>query len=351
MRFIYSTLLLVTISAGTSLIANATSPEKCECKKVVVPAKCLECPYVIPKETENAQMGFLYIDYLFWKAQNNDWNWANTGHTGPIQFEDLIGLRGRPNWGSGCRFQVGFSKIFDWTISTIFTHYKKSTKERNVPGAISRFYPSQYHVGTSSKSNIHYNVADLEFAGSSYLNKTTLFKPIIGVRGAWLVDSYHHRIDTLTRGTGTVHSPLVPVTIYDSIPIHFWGFGPRLGSTITYKVGDTGLNFYGTLTGSLLCGKLKDGHRIKRIVYDTIGTFTSIYDFKDHFRDLKATIQLIIGGEYRYFFACHNKDLFVRLSWEGNYWIDQGNYSREFEILTQRSLFLHGINLGMGFDY
>jgi hypothetical protein len=359
MRLFYSTVLGITTCALTSIgaIENdsqnnliAAKINSQETPNAVIKASC---PPIVPQETQNAHLGFLYVDYLFWKAQNNDWCWGIKYTDEPTALRDLEGLRGKATWGSGVKAQLGFSKIFDWTISGVYTHFKKTSHAKEMGDQITTlFFPLSHRLGAASKMKVNYNVADLEFAGSSFLSKTMLFKPIIGIRGAWFVNSYHNISYGLIEGTGTVTRPLVPFTAYVDLPQHFWGFGPRAGAQVSFQVGKTGLSFLGSLTGSFLTGKMKLSHRIKTVKEDTIGTVVVVSKRFDRARDLKVSLQAILGAEWRYFFDCHQKDLFVHLQWEGNYWMGQGNYIRLFgSDLLQKAFFLHGINFGIGFDY
>jgi len=297
-------------------------------------------------KTSNPTYGWIDIDYLCWKGTGTEWNYA-MGY--PSANVSQI-IRGEPKWSSGGRVELGISNLYNWTIAAIGTYFHNNSSAKSYGGSSLETTESFTTVSTiNSYSKLQYGTADLEIACNYDLNKTFTVKPIFGARGAWIKNRYI--FDTV----GTIESAPSQQILEQNHK--FCGGGPRLGLKGIAKFGDSGVNFFGLFSASLVYGKVKAEQPQTTIVNSPLSGSTNLVQY---YNDLKASIQLVVGGEWKYLFDHDTKAFALHVAWETNYWWFQkdaydffmipGNSKPEY-LNSFESIVLHGINVGIGFDF
>jgi hypothetical protein len=298
-------------------------------------------------QTKNPYIGYANIDYLLWASKRTDMFYELRDFVQPIVKGDMIGKLKtiKPKWSSGARAEVGFSNIYDWMISGIFTYYANTNKYHQKPSetdVILFLNPNSIRSSLTS-FKLRYWTADIDFSTLFNLSKSTTFKPFITLRGA----HFHYKIQYNSTNID-LDDPEIEFFFNIKIPYSFTGFGPRAGFSTYYKCGNTGLNFWGSLSTSLLYGKVKTHEEYSRYEEQVL---LIAENYRCHFKDLKANLQLQLGAEWKGFFDHDKKAIVLRANWETNYWWDLDNYFNDIEAFGDRSLILYGVNFGIGLEF
>jgi hypothetical protein len=301
---------------------------------------------VVVIKTNNPYMGYVYVDYLYWAAKKTgvfldmnhyvDNNLDISGH--PLELKS--------KWTSGVRGEVGFSNIFDWMIDGSFTYYSNHRHVHYRPQwatatSLVRFNNDDAINSSDTYSKITYWTADIDIATIFNFSSSVSFKPIISVRTGSFKTKLNYFAVLSDIDTGELDQ-----IIEAHYPIKFLGVGPKAGLNAYFKFGKTGLNILGGLNASLLYGKTHFSDYLK-----IQNTSTLLSDVTGHYKDLKATLGLLMGAEYRYFFDDDKMAVMVRANWETNYWWDLTDHYQPTEFICSKSLILYGVNVGIGFEF
>jgi hypothetical protein len=312
------------------------APKKMEAKSEISEknGKKNEVVEVADLKTQNPNLFFFNVDFLWWKAKGNGWIYIRDidffEPGSPLLDEDYF--RGNSEWNPGARIEVGFSTPLEWNIGGIYTYYhnESESKKRNV---ILTLGQTTYNINLSTtKLHTDYNVLDLELTSSCFWHKYLIIKPIFGARGAWIKYGYH---DKYYYSTNTEQ--------FQTIRNKYSAGGPRMGVDAYFKVGG-GFDFMGGITASLLYG-----HMSASFARNFLSATTTI----DHekFSDLKGTLQMQLGANWKYFFDKDTKAFSLHLLWENNYWIDLGDVRHTLGMGFPETFYTYGLNFGCGFEF
>lgn len=300
----------------------------------------------------NPKNGWVVFDYLFWAAQGNQWMYAERQTNTTSTIFDTKVLRGSCEYSTGGRVELGASNFYDWTFAGVFTYYQNQTHKKSFG---SNVYPIQLvdipdvisSVGTHWQ--IQYVIGDIQF-GCNFDSKTFSIKPFFGMQGAWIKNHEKYR----TEGMGYNHNPGVEFSMLRQNH-RYLGAGPLLGLKGVCKCGDTGFNFFGLFSTSLLYGTVKSHTLEEASLNDSIFDGEKILQ---HFKDLKTHLQLIAGCEWKYFFDQKKAACALHIAYEANYWWHQGDkldFSEtgdgRADVPNNEDIIFHGFNFGIEFDY
>lgn len=177
-------------------------------------------------------------------------------------------------WGWGFRVDAGFlfSAQDAWETDLIWTylydkahqsivnpalHPRPSPVVANVPATVlSPSWPNglgNYLSSAKSDWHLHFNTFDFEFARNYFLSKSISVRPLIGLRGAWIKQSYlvHYSVTE-----NPVSGSVITDTSEMGSKSTYWGVGPRLGTDIFWHV-TRHWGFYGNISGSLPYGQFR----------------------------------------------------------------------------------------------
>ena len=294
----------------------------------------------------NPIYGYLTIDYLCWKAQRTNMYYAFS--LPDINPDYSLGeiLYGKAKWKSGFRLDLNFSNIYDWTIGTVLTYYHNNSVTHDKNLLHTWIYDSSVdNINAKVQSKITLYTLDLEFGSSFNCGKTVSIDPFISLRTAQV----KHLVNLHLTGQVYASSNQNYSTAYLTKQ-KFLGFGPRIGAKWEYRIGRTGLDIFSLFSASLLYGKMKVDPSYENTSYFANAHHNPYENYFQKFQDLKATIQLVLGSQWKYYWDHDMKSFILRFAWEANYWFDQGAYFKE-ENNDQRSLIFSGLNIGIGFEY
>lgn len=295
--------------------------------------------------TENACNCSILFDLLYWKPVSSDliigWSGAEQNSSEFNTVHKEIG------WGPGGRLGVTFSGIYDWTIGLIGTYYQNKTSFHTTMQLASFGMTA---TDTVARNKATYTTVDLNFSSKLILNKTLSISPLIGARAVLIKEKVY--LHYLGERIGE-HDDRTPSDTTITIPMKFLGYGPQIGLVGFFKLGDTNLEFFGSLATSLAYGKNSSSITFYDLLYHEGSQTTG----KNNFNHLKASLQLVTGMQYKYHFEDSNFSLGFHLDYEANLWWDinsrlEGQSTGGFSVASNGSNFtLHGANFGILFDF
>lgn len=303
-------------------------------------------------QKDNAAFGFLSLDYLYWRAQMNNWVYTDELLSGTFGQDGgnpvSKSIMGEPAWKSGIRVAVGFSNLFDWTITGVWTYlHNKSTSQDDHSNQVNSYVMLEHVSLSKTTSLVNFHIGDIELASNYLFSKTVSFRPVLGIRGAWIKNNMHLM---------GLNLPAIAKTLFDH---NFHGYGLRAGAFGAYLFGCSGLEIFGGFSASLLYGKVKTTNLIN-VTGEADPTENQTVTALADYNDLKSTIQLMAGLNWKYKFDCDSKSFGIHAAWEMNYWWDQMDNFQYifmgseggFEIIGREdALIFSGVNVGMTFEY
>jgi hypothetical protein len=308
--------------------------------------------------TDNPLHGYLNLDVLVWKAQGRDQYYALMSDM-PPRSDGSAAVSGRiqrakSEWKPGSRFEIGFSTVHDWNVGAIWTFYHNNSCSSKVSTTqeLEPFFITNWPTRSVYHYHLNYNTVDLQFASNCCLTRNLILKPFIDVRSAWIKASDRIRFSGL-QATRTG----VPVDATVTMKYSWVGFGPRVGAGAMYKFGHSGFSFFGDFSGSLLYGtaRLKESTQSNSDIETNQQVIHASYlEQRDLFGDLKPSIELMLGANYKWEFSHGKKAISLHAAWETNYWWDLKDYFASPDNLAfemSSALWLMGVNIGLGFDY
>lgn len=340
------------LDSGPSL-QGASAQSSCDCPVRVEPKPCkkIETPKpvtpVCKKEkkvcdvevqnlcTENPNLFFFNVDFLWWKAKGNGWIVVQdfdiiSGGT----FINIDNMRGDSEWNPGARVEIGFSTPLEWNIGALYTYYHNESFSKIRNTGIVAQGQTVYQIDlATSKLNIDYNILDLELTSSCFWHKNLLIKPIFGARGAWIKYTYRNKYYFYASN----------LEQFRNIKNQYKAGGPRMGVDAYFKVGG-GFDFMGAITASLLYGHAYANYDRNFL------TSPRRIDY-EKYTDLKGTLQMQIGANWKYLFDKDTKAFSLHLLWENNFWIELGDVYPSQAIGFAETLFTYGLNFGFGFEF
>lgn len=305
--------------------------------------------------TRNSHCGYLNVDFLCWRGQGSDWGFAGVDDimSNPRNV-GIKGVRGEPKWKPGIRMEVGFSTPLDWNISFLWTYYhNRSTSAIAKQAGIEDPFFDLFGTTYSSASHINYNTLDLELSTNLSLLNYFTYKPFIAARCLLLRNGYRNHLD----GGLPVGMSGISPDATNVIHHHFWGLGPLVGSTAYFRLGKSGLDLFGTLAASLLCGRVSLKQDVgQNVTFSTTQTGPAFnFEFRDAFYDLKTSLQLLLGLQWKKWFDHDKRAVSLDVSWEANYWWDQTDDGLAGAFgagsIFSEAWILYGANFGLGFDF
>lgn len=299
-------------------------------------------------QTKNPYLGYLSVDYLFWGAKKTG-VFLDMDHFS-VNDNDVVGdpIELKAKKSSGVRIELGFSNIYDWMIDAAFTYYGNHLNRHYTPKpgeATSLVHQnfSDYLNSSDTYSKLTYWTLDFEVSTLFNFSSSVTFKPIMSLRTASFKTKLNYSATQSDIDSGDFDE-----TINAQYPLRFCGCGPKIGMNGYFKFGKTGLDIFGGINGSLVYGKVH--YRDYRSDIDSHAN-ENLIDVRGTYKDLKASLGLLLGAEWKYFFDCDTKAIMIRLNWETNYWWDLTDHYQLTEFICNKSLILYGFNVGIGFEF
>lgn len=329
------------------LIAQAIEPE----------SKEPESMYMINSSSRfTSKNGYnLYFDaeFLYWIAQEDGLYFAQEkagpGSNFPGGFDFSGDLKRIENhWRPGFRLGLGGNMPYDqWDIFLNWTWFYNFARNKAHGEVVALWgHPdasgTQLSHGAKAHWKLHYNILDVELGRAIWIGKSLSVRPFLGIRGAWIDQTFHIDYDYLVTGNkidGEIHAET-----------DFQGGGIRLGVDSRFAMWD-GWSVYGIGSGSLLYGHF-DTDFLSRFAESKAGRT------EDDFRRGVSSFQLAIGIRWDHAFHHGRYHLGVNIGWEQNMWFDINHMNHYLSQLGQgilveenSNLTLQGGTLGLRLDF
>ena len=170
-------------------------------------------------------------DVLYWQA-TEPVDWAmNTNASTTDQFVSFENVSYDFNTG----FRVGAAMDGDWGPKLYYTRFYTQTEGALAGDVTPVFFggrevvltsPTAFFFQTGSiRSAIDYNVLDLDFGKSFHPVESLQLRPVVGLRGAWINQTFDAGFQYTSSNQGQTQT----ITSDEHIENKFWGIGPKLG--------------------------------------------------------------------------------------------------------------------------
>ena len=292
----------------------------------------------------------LFGDFLYWKATEPvDWV-LNTNDSSSDQFVEYETLQYDPSPG----FRFGVACEEPWGARLYYTHHYSSTTATASGNLTGTFLgaklaappaPDPYFDTGQAESSIDYNMIDLDFGTDFFLTERLTVRPIIGLRGGWIHQSFH----TAFQADYPSPAPTVHKDFTETMKNNFWGLGPKIGieNSIHLARGETSqLNCVANLYIAYLWGQWS----ISDVSHSTIDDGTSIKHSTQYVnvdnRDFgSVAFQTMVGLNWQ-----HN-NFSATLGYELNDWLNQCQIFDDATGPHNNDLLLQGLTAELGLVY
>jgi hypothetical protein len=243
---------------------------------------------------------FADASFVYWQASQDDMNlgWITNYPNGDIGGDDafntnLSGVNMDFDYHPG--FRVGMGGYFgydNWDIHAEYTWYhatnRKSISIEGAAVATEGLYPSLgfpawdgfLFNSASGKWRIKMDIGDLDLGRSYYVGKRVVFHPTIGLRAAWITQSFHMN-GTADSGFYVANQP-IPLKSAVRQDTHSWGVGPKVSLDGKWIMG-SGFRLFGNGEMDLLYTQ-----------------YTNLV-FKENMTNLSTGLPYVDGGGSKYY--------------------------------------------------
>lgn len=317
------------------------------------PEQPLPCPVpceVAPPSCCEESRFFVFGDYLYLQTREEGLGFGYETRAGVVNNVALltIGQIGeekniKPGFSSG--FRIGLDYLvpkFDWDVQVKWMHYHNNKRNslptinpiiNNLPQVISLgtiitedlLDKSGTLYGVEQKANAHwklnYNILDLELSRIFYPCECFSLRPLIGIRGGWIKQSfqvnYFFPVEFTTGLNFDASNPLILV----NTNWNFNGYGLRGGLDINWGFG-YGFNIYSNVSASFLCSGLKLKHK------ERFGNGFLRTNLKEDVDTITPGFEIALGLSWEKYFNCERYYLNIHAGWEETLWLDMNQIQR-----------------------
>ncbi|HSW73403.1 MAG TPA: Lpg1974 family pore-forming outer membrane protein [Chlamydiales bacterium] len=350
-------IIALTLFFSTGLPAAQECPPTSPCCPSPQPPICCEC-YVPSYYDLQCDLGvFIYGDFLYWFARENDLSPCMTVTSQPTLTPNFINYLAAVNtnqfetkWAPGFRVGLGYNTTHDgWDIDANYTWFQiKKHQVFNVPGfgsAGAPFYPSigqlalldpwinpQNFNNSPAFTNpafdtiqalwrLKLNQIDLDLGRKYWLGQFTAMRPYIGIRGAWFTT----RFNNVASSNAVFSSTYTFNTFSDKFKNNIWGVGLIGGFQPEWHFCQNFLLF-SNLDVSLLWGKFKTHKNENYTSFNPSGVATLNFQnfFNNIFFKMQAVLDLGIGLRWEETW-CYRIRTYLDIGWEYHFWFDVNN--------------------------
>jgi hypothetical protein len=294
--------------------------------------KALHCKNRVKPDLQNRHNAFATADYLYWLAQEDGLSYATNLTNGTKGSVENLNFQ----WDSGFRTGVGYRMPHDrWELFANWTHFITDA-DAQISSFSDYLYPEwATMVGPTSTNlvtyidarwDLHLNLIDGEIARAFQATHCLSLRPHVGVRGAWIDQSYKTNLAGGKNGATTIY--------LDNIDMQndFQGVGLRTGLDTEWTVWRC-FSLFGNISGSLLYGNFQIS-RVEQQSNSTQIALATIIDIVDAFYQLVPTMDIALGLRFDYTFA-RRVALRLQAGWEFNDFFSQNKF--EHLLLNENS--------------
>ncbi len=305
----------------------------------------------------------LSVSALFWQAQEDGLDYMIKNESG-LAFVNNNGSVKRvdPDWDWGFRLGLGYRSNCDMDFRLNWTWFCTDGTD----STSADFPAGLFHVWTipgssltpatqaKAKWDLKLNIIDLEMGAplspTCYLD----IRPFIALSTAWIDQKLN--IDS----SGGVSTGGAALTVLDDairMKNDFWGIGPKIGLDTDWCIG-CGFSIFGNIDLSLLYGRF-DIDQTESILFENLTPATTYLDLKnDKFWLSRASLDIILGVKWEYWFCCDSYYLSIDAGWENLFFFGQNQLKRFVDdsnpginVPTSGDLSIQGLTLRASFGF
>jgi hypothetical protein len=287
-------------------------------------------------------------DFLYWQATEPvDWTLKTNDSTTDqyVQFRNV-----EFDFAPGFRVGLGSSDECQWGAKLYYTRFCTQAEDAASGYVTPVFLPSKmalprhqspfFHTG-NIQAKIDYNVIDLDFGKSFSTTESFRFRPVLGLRGAWINQAFGSEFQGSWPSTSTVTWE----TVDERIENDFWGIGPKLGienSLNLWRGERSEINF----TLNFYTAYLLGFWTIKDAAVTTNNNGASDFNIPIDNRDFGAlTFQAMVGMNFK----CGNWS--AEAGYEINDWLNQCQIFDDATGPHNNDLVLQGLSARVGYRF
>ncbi|MBA3957845.1 MAG: hypothetical protein H0X51_05570 [Parachlamydiaceae bacterium] len=260
-----------------------------------------------------------------------------------------------PNYDVGFRLGFGYMLPCDcWGLAVNWMHFNthsSSHYDRNFvsdveTGTSSYFVPaygaSIYNItdlngidATEARWKLQLDVVDIELGRPFCLSECITIRPHIGVRAAWIRQSYN------IENTVHVQATDADVVLQDlHLKSNYQGIGLRGGLDTQWDLG-CGMSLYGNAAIAVLYGNFDIKSRNEWFLVPGSEDFFEP-EQQDDFCACRAVTDAGLGLRWKQNFCCDSVGLTLQLGWEHHYFFGQNQFE-DFVALDDNVVFTPGV--------
>ncbi len=279
---------------------------------------------------------YFTAEYLLWRTRQEGMEFATSKSV-------------RFGFDSGFRFGFGVHLPYDgWDTYVNYTWFSP-VHSQNKHGS---FYPLFLFEGAGSQGSsvaeaharwkLELNVLDVEIGRVYHLSKTLIFRPFVGIKGAW-IDQHAH----IHYAGGFIPAGQTFRTHFEN---DFKGAGPLLGIESNWEMG-AGLSLFGDLSTAIIVGHFDNEQ--EQLQLDN----AEVVDLNSAFNLVSPFLQMIAGLAWDLNFSKDRYHVGLRAGFETQFWWDQNQIEqftdKDFPIYVRKQgdLAFYGLTLRARFDF
>jgi hypothetical protein len=306
-------------------------------------------------------------DWLYWQASETGLGYAlNQAGFSPSQPETMsVGQVASPSfdWKSGFRIGLGYNIPRDqWDVKLLWTACNgtgtdSQTSNSSVTPTIypSLIHPNAYNdedifscFSANSNLSIELNQLDLDMGRQFKIGKKLSFKPYIGIRNAWISQTYNvNYLDLYSYDEDTKTEFFVLDEYLTHITNDFWGIGMKGGFSTEWDLR-WGLSLFSDFTTSLLYGLFDTSYSESFTLNDPEVEGVTLAE-TNNFHAGRAVLDLQLGLRWGRLLNSDRLKLILQAGWEHHAFFSQGQILRFVDgrswgnfVQTQSDLYFQG---------
>ena len=330
-------LLLLTLLCAAQLQADESQNMNDSTTPVSSPNDSPRKPKTALKK--NGTGFFLTGDFIYWKAQEDNLEFGLMGllsniHNSP-SFAQVPGLSksGKTyspkfEWSPGFKIGAGYIPprqgweiYLNWSKFTTQAHGKKVVPDSFF---LPQFLYEQWNIGASgfdfdqaifAKWKMEYSLIDLEIGKELNIGKYFSFKPLAGLRGAWIDQDYNLHLDGVTLDGSTMNQD------FKWMDSDFKSFGFRTGLNSAWRF-NSHFSFFSKASISLLYGDFDNKYKCTRTIPAGGDLNQTIADIRNHYHSMKTELEFALGFSYQTLFNRDKMGFACDIAWEYQNWMN-----------------------------
>jgi hypothetical protein len=371
---------LVSESFKAVLLTNIVLSTALQAEEMAIPAEKPRTqadylPSARPQVKEGVNL-FIEGEWLYWQPSETGLGYAiNQNGFIPEQPETMgVGNVANPSfeWKSGFRLGIGYNIPRDqWAVNLLWTAYNGKGSDSQSSNSLDTptIYPSFIHPNTynnedvfacfsaNSSLSIDLNQLDLNLGRQFKVAKKLSFKPYIGLRSAWIDQTYNINYLNLWSYDDILKEESFVLDEYlTHIVNKFWGMGIKGGFASDWEL-KWGLSLFSDFTASLLYG-LFDTSYTEEFTQNELNISGTTLSETNNFHAGRAVLDFQLGLRWSRFLRNDRFKLILQAGWEHHSFFSQGQILRFVDgrswgnfIQTQSDLYFQGWTASSSFYF